>query len=136
MHRAPGHAPQFAFLIAAILTIGCGDSTPAAPPAGGIVVRVATTGASSDIDGDGYVVTIEHQLVQTVDINAVLTFEALPVGLHFVQLDGLASNCSLGGSNPVTVDIPPVAAASPVPVYFDVNCSPPPPDPDPSPWDY
>jgi hypothetical protein len=134
MHRAPGHAPQFACLIATILTIGCGDSTPAAPSTGVIVVLVATTGASSDIDRDGYVVTIDNQLVQTVDINAVLTFEALSVGRHFVQLDGLASNCSLGSSNPLTVDIPPVAAASPVSVHLDVKCSPPPPDP--SPWDY
>ncbi|MDP9206157.1 MAG: hypothetical protein M3P12_12025 [Gemmatimonadota bacterium] len=135
MHRAPAHAPQFAFLIAAILTIGCGDSTPAAPPSGRIVVQVATTGASSDIDPDGYVVTIDHQLVQTVDINAVLTLDDLPVGRHLVQLDGLASNCSLRGSNPVIVDVPPGAAAAPVSVYFDVSCSPPSP-PDPNPWDY
>ena len=111
-----------AFLgLAAILTMGCGDSIgPAAQTTGVILISVSTTSASTDVDPDGYTLSIDGQPGQPVGVNANVTMGALLAGTHLVRLDGVASNCSVSGPNPLSVYVFPDNAPSPV--SFSVSC--------------
>jgi hypothetical protein len=121
--RATHRALAAAFLgLAAILTLGCGDSAgPAAQTTGAIEISVSTTSADIDVDPDGYALSIDGQPGQAVAVSAILTIGALVPGTHLVLLDGLASNCSVQGPNPRTVYVFPGTAAWPV--TFSVSCS-------------
>jgi hypothetical protein len=108
--------------LAAVLTLGCGDSTgPAALTTGTIAVAVSTTSANTDIDPDGYTVSIDGVWDRAIGVNAAVTIAAFPSGKHVVSLYGLASNCSMTGPNPLSVDViadKPASLAS-----FSVSCS-------------
>lgn len=120
----------------AMLSLGCGDSTgpttccpdTGGPPAGGpttgaIQVVVQTGGASRDVDHDGYTMSIDGGPDQVLAIQATVTIADLPAGNHLVRLGDVASNCSVGGTNPRSVDV--VAgsnAAAPSVVSFFVLC--------------
>jgi Tol biopolymer transport system component len=111
-----------AFLgLAAALALGCGDSTaPAVPTTGALRITVSTESAAADVDPDGYTVSIDGGPDHVLRINDALTIPDLPKGDHVVQLGGVASNCSIGGSNPLSVYVPgPVAPAT---VPFVVSC--------------
>jgi hypothetical protein len=106
---------------AAILTLGCDDSTgPAQPTTGAIQITVSTAGATVDIDPDGYTLSIDRGPGQAVAVNAAVTIGALSSGKHHVRLDGLASNCSVNGSNPRSVEV--IAGQSAAPLSFAVSC--------------
>jgi Tol biopolymer transport system component len=136
--------------LAAVLALGCGDSTaptiggaPGGPTTGAIKVVVETVGASSDLDPDGYTMSIDGGPDQILTSQASLTIADLPAGNHVVRLGGVAPNCSVGGTNPRSVNVVPSwNAAAPSPVSFVVSCAPSPgsiqvstatsgPDPDP-----
>jgi hypothetical protein len=120
--------------LAAILTLGCGDSTsPAEPTIGAIEITVSTTGASVDIDPDGYMVSVNSGSYLVVGVNDNVKFRALPKGKYFVLLDGVAPNCSVTGINPSSVD---VVANQDSPVSFSVSCTTKPGDAAPGGWDY
>ena len=107
--------------LAAILSLGCDDST--GPTTGAIRVAVSTSGANSDVDPDGYTVSIDGGPTQTIGLNTAVTIANLPPGNHLVRLDGLALNCSIAGTNPLSVDvITGGKASSPVSVSFSVSC--------------
>lgn len=107
--------------LAAILTLGCDDSTgPPALPTGAVEITVSTTSANIDLDLDGYTVSIDGRPGPAVGVNATVTIGFLPSGTHLVRLDGLASNCSVSGTNPRSVDVTSDTAASSV--TFAVSC--------------
>lgn len=107
--------------LAAMLTLGCNDSNgPAAPMTGAIEITVWTASADVDIDPDGYTLSIDGRPGQAVGVNAALTIGALSSGKHFVRLDGVAPNCSVGGANPRLVDV--IADEAAAPVSFSVSC--------------
>ena len=108
--------------LTAILTLGCGDSAgPTVQTTGAVEISVSTTSASTDVDPDGYALSIDGQPGQIVGVNAMLTIGALVQGTHLIRLDGLASNCSVSGPNPRSVYVWPDKA--PWPVTFSVSCS-------------
>lgn len=112
------------FGLAAILTLGCDDSTgPAAPTTGTIVVTVSTVSDNTNVDPGGYILSIDGGPGEAVGINASVTIGALPRGNHLVRLDGLASNCSVSGTNPRSVNVIALNTASPIAVAFSVSCS-------------
>ncbi|MEJ7760312.1 MAG: hypothetical protein WKF55_12075 [Gemmatimonadaceae bacterium] len=116
---------KFAALLlsAAVLSLGCGDST--GPATGAVAVSVSTTGAAVDLDPDGYSLSIDGGTGQAVAVNSAVTLADLPPGNHLVRLDGLAPNCSIQGSNPRSVDV--IAGRegrSTVSVSFSVTCIP------------
>jgi hypothetical protein len=113
-----------AFLgLAAILTLGCGDSTgPTAQTMGAIEISVSTTSASTDVDPDGYALSIDGQPGQVVGVDAMLTVGALLEGRHLIRLDGVASNCNVSGPNPLWVYVIPDKTSSPA--TFSVSCGP------------
>lgn len=85
---------------------------------GNLTVATNTTGSS--LDPDGYTVTIDGGLTRTVPTTGSTTYMGLPAGDHSVQLSGVATNCTVSGSNPRTVT---VIAGNSVTTTFDVTCS-------------
>src|SRR3989442_3364638 len=73
------------------------------PDLGTLAVTVATSG--SDIAPDGYTVTVDGSLSQSVGANGLVTFTGLAAGDHTVSLSGVASNCTVSGDNPRTISL-------------------------------
>ena len=73
------------------------------PDLGTLAVTVGTSG--SDIDPDGYTVTVDGSVSQSVGANGLVTFTGLAAGDHTVGLSGVASNCTVSGDNPRTVSL-------------------------------
>src|SRR3989449_5720772 len=69
---------------------------------GNLAVTTNTTG--SNLDPDGYTVTIDGGPSQTIATNGSVTFNGLAAGNHQVTLSGMAANCSLSGANPQSAD--------------------------------
>lgn len=98
--------------------------TPPPPTTGSITVTTSTTGL--DLDLDGYTVTVDGSTSQSIATNSGssgVTFPGLAAGNHTVKLDGVASNCTVSGNNPRTVN---VAAGSGGSTGFAITCAAPP----------
>ena len=85
---------------------------------GTIVVSTNTLGTA--IDPDGYVAALDEARQQAIDVNGSVTFSSLRAGGYNVALTGVASNCTVAGSNPVSFQL---FADSTVYTQFDVTCS-------------
>jgi PKD domain-containing protein len=106
-------------------TITC--TTPP-PPTGDLTVTVSTTGGTPD--PDGYTVTVDGAQTRGLGINESTTYAGIAAGSHSVQLNGLASNCTVSGSNPRSVNVPDGGTGS---TTFTVSCPDPPPPPNQTP---
>jgi len=73
------------------------------PALGNLTVATSTTG--TDVDPNGYTVTVDGSINQSVGTNGNVTFTNLGVGDHTVLLTGIAANCTVTGSNPRTVGV-------------------------------
>jgi len=104
-----------------ILISGCHE--PTASTSGAIAVTVSTAGHNNDLDPDGYALSVDGGPDKAVGVNATVTVADLPTGNHQVRLNGVASNCSVAGTNPRSVDVIDYdKAPSPVSVLFSVSC--------------
>jgi hypothetical protein len=83
---------------------------------GALTVTTATTG--TDLDPDGYAVSVDGGAPRALGINATTTFGTLSAGSHTVTLSGLAVNCS-AAANPQTATV--VAGATRT-LGFAVTC--------------
>jgi len=91
------------------------------PTTGSVTVTATTTG--SDLDPDGYRVSVDGGGAQSVSDNGSVTFNNLAAGSHTVAMTGLASNCSASStSQSVTVSAGGSTSAS-----FAITCVAPPP---------
>lgn len=106
--------------LAAIQASGCGESTAPAPALGALSVVVSTQGVITDLDPDGYLLTIDGMPSQSIEVNATVTLANLRIGRHVAQLEGLSSNCAVSGLNPRSFD---VVENSSVSVSFFVACA-------------
>lgn len=90
------------------------------PPAttGSLRVTTATTGA--DPDPDGFRFSIDDVQEQPIGSNATVDISGLAAGPHTIRLLGEAANCSIGGDNPRTIDVP---AGGIVDVSYAVTCT-------------
>jgi hypothetical protein len=120
MRATQGYLAATFLGFAAILTLGCDDSTGPAQPTGAIQITVSTKGANIDIDPDGYTLRLDGGPGRTVAVNAAVRIGLVPSGTHLVRLDGLASNCSVDGPNPRSVEV--IAGESASPLSFAVSC--------------
>lgn len=93
---------------------------PPTPTTGSISVTTSTSG--TNIDPDGYIATMDGAASQPIGTGATVTFGGLSAVSHSVALSGVASNCSVTGSNPQSVDVPAGGTAQ---VTFTVVCAPP-----------
>jgi len=84
---------------------------------GSLTVSTSTTG--SNLDPDGYTVTLDGTSSQTIAINDAVTVTG-PAGDHPVALSGVAANCTVSGVNPRTVTVPAGGTGS---TTFAVTCS-------------
>ena len=97
---------------------GGGPTGPNGPTAGTLEIITSTTG--SDLDPDGYSLTVDEGAANPLAPNGADTVASLNVGNHTVTLAGVASNCTLGGDNPRSVEI---AAGSMASLRFELACS-------------
>src|SRR5438552_1788322 len=94
---------------------------PSSPGTGSLTVTTATSGASGDLDPDGYTVSVDGGAAsQPIATNGSVTFTG-PAGDHSIALTGVATNCTVSGANPRTVTVPAGGTAS---TTFSVSCAP------------
>ena len=91
-------------------------------PTGNLTVTTGTSG--SNIDADGYTVTVDGNASKSIGTNGSVTFTGLSAASHTVVLSGVASNCSVSGGPSRTVSVPADGTAS---TSFSVSCTAPPP---------
>jgi len=94
--------------------------TPIPPTTGSLTVTTSTSG--SDLDPDGYTVTVDAGNSQPIGPNNSngVTFNNLSAGNHPVVLSGVASNCSVSGGTSHTVT---VIAGQTISHPFSVTCT-------------
>src|SRR2546430_152559 len=92
-------------------------SVSCAPTTGSLAVTTNTTG--SNLDPDGYTLTVDWGQSQAIGINNTVTISGLSPGNPSVHLNGLSHNCTVS-SNPRTVSI---TAGSTTPTTFTVSCA-------------
>src|SRR3989442_956010 len=92
-------------------------SFPVACGPTGVQVTTPTTGV--EIDPDGYTVAVDVGRPQAIVVNGTATIPRLDVGIHTVELSGVAANCAVTGSASRSVSI---ATGQTVPVIFGVTC--------------
>ncbi len=85
-------------------------------PPGGLAVTTSTSG--SNLDPDGYTVTVDGTTRQPIATNGSVTFTGLAEADHRVALSGVAANCTVSAPNPRTVSVPAGTAAT----TFAVTC--------------
>ena len=91
---------------------------PPPPQTGDLTVSTSTTG--SNLDADGYTVTLDGNSSRAIATNGSATFTGLPAGSHTVVFSGVAGNCSVSGGTSRTVDVPAGGTAS---TSFAVSCA-------------
>jgi hypothetical protein len=82
-------------------------------------IEIITTTSGTALDPEGYAVSLDGEPEQPIGINASLTLAEIAPGQHTGQLSGLASNCSITGSNPETATVVANATAQ---SSFTVTC--------------
>ncbi len=109
----------WATLVAGFACTG-GLETPIDEPDrfGSIQITVSTTGTM--LDPDGYRVTLDEFQSLLVGINGVAVFGSVLVGGYQALLDEVASNCVVGGQNPMAVT---VIEGTPSLGRFDIVCA-------------
>lgn len=89
------------------------------PPTGALRVITATIG--TQLDPDGYVVSVEGTAPRPIGIADTIVFHDLPVGDTRVTLGGIAPNCAPTGGSQRTAT---VAVGLPAAVLITVTCNP------------
>ena len=86
-------------------------------PVGAVTVTTTTTGLAPD--PDGYTVQVDGGTVFPIATNGSLVVPDLGTGTHTLLLGGLATNCTVDGENPLSVE---ALAGQPVAIAFSVTC--------------
>jgi len=97
-------------------TVTCAPSAP--PSTGDLTVTTSTTG--SNVDPDGYTVTLDGSTSRATGTNGSVTFTGLSAGNHTVALSGVAGNCSVSDGTSRTVNVPAGGTGS---TSFAVSCA-------------
>ena len=79
----------------------CGDA-PTGPATGTLEITTVTTG--DRVDPDGYVVALDGD-GKPIGSNATLMLSDVAPGEHELELQGLAAECAIAGSNPRPVTV-------------------------------
>src|SRR4051812_44420609 len=83
--------PTASLFLASILS-ACGGDSIAPPTTGTVDFNIVTTG--TDIDADGFLLTVDGGPSQDISANGTLTLSSLP-GNHPLTIGGLAFNCDV-----------------------------------------
>ena len=82
-------------------------------------LRITTTTTGDSPDQDGYTASVDGGTAQSIEVNGTRMVSGLNPGSHQVTLGGLASNCTISGSNPRSAT---VNAGNTVEISFSVSC--------------
>lgn len=108
-------------LLFTFTVLSCSDnSTGSDPESEEItgVLEVTTNTSGSDLDSDGYILTVDGS-DQSIDINETVAVEELEEGSYEAELSNIANNCSSSAENPRNFDI---TAEETTSMTFEVNC--------------
>ena len=83
-------------------------------------IQIVTSTTGSSLDPDGYTYSVDSAAVRSIGINTTVTVGKFKLGNHSVLLGGVASNCTISGSNPRVVN---VTQNTTVQAVFSVTCS-------------
>ena len=115
--------------LATVLSLTTTTTTPPPPPppgGSGNLTATATT-SGSNLDPDGYTVTVDGTTSQPIATNGgSVTFTGLASGSHTVAISGVAPNCTVSGGTSQTVSVPSGGTAT---ASFSVTCTAPAPAP-------
>ncbi|HEY6158835.1 MAG TPA: hypothetical protein VIV88_15390 [Gemmatimonadales bacterium] len=101
-------------------TTGAPFSLSCAPTGSGSgTLTIATSTTGSNLDSDGYSLTVDGTTSRPIATNGRVTL-AVAAGAHPVALSGVAANCVVGGANPRTVSVPAGGTAT---TTFAVTCN-------------
>jgi hypothetical protein len=75
------------------------------PPPNPGTLRITTTTNGLNPDPDGYTYAVDGGSANPIGVNATATIPNVAPGAHSVRIAGLASNCTVAGSNPQSVTI-------------------------------
>ncbi len=106
----------YAALLAAAIAGACKSDSTSIAPTGTVQATITTTGASLPAS---YIVTVGTFPPATVPINGTQALTSILVGTYSATLSGLPANCTVTGSNPVSVT---VVANTTTPASFAVVC--------------
>lgn len=98
---------------------GCGSDggiTPAGPP-GTLLVTAVTSG--TDVDANGYLVSLDSSPQQALGANGSTTFETVPSGDHILDVGGVSGNCTVANGATQSVVIAPDDSTT---VALEVTC--------------
>ena len=103
-----------------VFWLGCGGGSDlTGPPVGSLEITTATTGAEPD--ADGYGISVDGAAAETIAANTSRVVEGLSVGMHAVELSGVAANCALSGGSRLEVEVTASAVAA---ARFAIDCAP------------
>ena len=68
-------------------------------------LSVTTTTTGTNLDPDGYTVTVDGTQSQAIGVNGTLNLTSLAIGDHTVKLGDVALNCTVAADNPRTVSV-------------------------------
>ncbi len=112
--------------LATVLSLTTTTTTPPPPPppgGSGNLTATATT-SGSNLDPDGYTVTVDGTTSQPIATNGgSVTFTGLASGSHTVAISGVAPNCTVSGGTSQTVSVPSGGTAT---ASFSATCTAPP----------
>lgn len=103
--------------LTAALGAGCGSGDGQGVDVPALEIRTTTTG--TELDPDGYQVSIDDAAPQAIGVADSLVVDPLPAGPHTVKLSGLADNCAVPGGPSATAN---VEAGKTAEVGFAVDC--------------
>jgi hypothetical protein len=83
-------------------------------------VDVVTSTTGTDIDSNGYTVTVQGKSPQFIDVNDTVSVSGVVWGDRTVTLTNLDANCTVTGQNPRTVTVP---QRDTVQTVFNVTCA-------------
>jgi hypothetical protein len=98
--------------------VACGGDSLTIPPTSG-TLEITTATSGSEPDADGYTLQVDTRQPQSIGAAETVQIPDLSPGAHNVLLSGLASNCSVEGTNPRTVTI---AVGETTSEQFQLSC--------------
>src|SRR6266516_4523282 len=107
--------------LATVLSLTTTTTTPPPPPGGSGNLTATATTSGSNLDPDGYTVTVDGTTSQPIATNGgSVTFTGLASGSHTVAISGVAPNCTVSGGTSQTVSVPSGGTAT---ASFSATCT-------------
>ena len=118
--QVQGDNPQTVTVTAGASVTAAFAVTCATPPPVTGTLRITTTTTGPDQEPNGYAFMLDAGGSQPIGVNATATLANVGAGAHTVRLSGVATNCSVQGTNPRSVTLTGGTTAD---VSFAITCT-------------